>query len=43
MTHVRFSGLFHLEASWAKVSKFCLKSDEGVTTDGARGIIVEVA
>jgi hypothetical protein len=37
-----FSGLLHRKASRARVSQFCLKIGEVATTDGARGIIVEV-
>jgi hypothetical protein len=36
------SGLLHSEASWAMASQFCLKTGEGATMGGARGIIVEV-
>jgi hypothetical protein len=36
-------GLLQCATSWAKVSQFCLKTGEGVTAGGARGIITEVA
>jgi hypothetical protein len=39
----RFSDLFHVEASRIRVSQSALKTGGGVTTDGARGIITEVA
>jgi hypothetical protein len=39
----RSSGLFHMEASLVRVSQSGLKTDEGVTTGGARGTITEVA
>jgi hypothetical protein len=38
----RSGGLLRLEASQARVSRFCLKTGEGATTGGARGIIVEI-
>jgi hypothetical protein len=39
----RSSGLLHLEASQTRVFQFYLKTGEGATADGARGIIMEVA
>jgi hypothetical protein len=39
----RSSGLFHVEASPARVFQSGLKTDGGATTGGARGTIVEVA
>jgi hypothetical protein len=39
----RSGGLLHLEASHARVLQSALKTDGGVTTGGARGIIAEVA
>jgi hypothetical protein len=39
----RSSGLFHMEASLARVSQSGLKTGGGATTGGARGTIVEVA
>jgi hypothetical protein len=39
----RSSGLLHLEASWARVSQFCLKTDKVAMADGACGIITDVA
>jgi hypothetical protein len=40
--HVSTSGsLLRPKASQARVSQFCLKIGGGVTTDGARGIIME--
>jgi hypothetical protein len=42
--HVSWSsGLLYLEASWTRVSQFCLETGEGVMTSGAHGIIVKVA
>jgi hypothetical protein len=38
-----FSGLFHVEASLARVSQSGLKTDGDATTGGARGTIAEVA
>jgi hypothetical protein len=35
-------GLLHHEASWARVSQFCLKTGEGVTAGGACGILTKV-
>jgi hypothetical protein len=42
-TRVEISGLLHLEASRARVSQFCLKTDGGAMAGGACGINVEVA
>jgi hypothetical protein len=39
----RFSDLFHMEASRVRVSQSGLKTSGGVTMDGARDIITEVA
>jgi hypothetical protein len=39
----RSSGLLGMEASLARVSQSGLKTDGGVTADGARGTITEVA
>jgi hypothetical protein len=39
----RSSGLVHVEASLARVSQSCLKTDGGATTGGALGTIIEVA
>jgi hypothetical protein len=39
----RSGSLLYLEASHTRVSQSGLKTDEGVTTDSARGIIMEVA
>jgi hypothetical protein len=39
----RSSGFLHVEASLARVSQSGLKTGGGVTADGARGTIVEVA
>jgi hypothetical protein len=39
---LRSGGLFRLEASHARVFQFDLKTGGGITTGGARGIIVEV-
>jgi hypothetical protein len=39
----RSSGLFHVEASLARVSQSDLKTSGGSTTGGARGTIAEVA
>jgi hypothetical protein len=39
----RFGGLYYVEASRARVFQSNIKTDEGATTGGARGIIVEVA
>jgi hypothetical protein len=39
----RSSGLFHEEASLARVSQFGLKTNGGATTGDARGTIMEVA
>jgi hypothetical protein len=38
----RSSGLFHLEASWTRVSQFCLKTGGGATAGGECGIITDV-
>jgi hypothetical protein len=44
MTHaLRSSGLLHLEASWARVSQFCLKTGRGAMVGAACGVITEVA
>jgi hypothetical protein len=40
---LRYSSLLCLEASRARVSRFCLKTDGGEMAGGARGIITEVA
>jgi hypothetical protein len=37
------SGLFHVEASLARVSQSDLKPDGGTIMSGARGIIAEIA
>jgi hypothetical protein len=39
----RSSGLFHVEASLARVSQSGLKTARGTTMSGARGTITEVA
>jgi hypothetical protein len=39
----RSSGLLHMEASRARVFQSGLKTGGGVTPDGARGTITEVA
>jgi hypothetical protein len=39
----RSSGLFHVEASLARVSQSGLKTGGGTTAGGARGTITEVA
>jgi hypothetical protein len=39
----RYSGLFHMETSLARVSQSGLKTDGGATVGGARGTITEVA
>jgi hypothetical protein len=39
----RSSGLFHVEASLARVFQSGLKTGRGATTDGARGTIMKVA
>jgi hypothetical protein len=39
----RSKSLLGVEASLARVSQSCLKTDGGATTGGARGIITEVA
>jgi hypothetical protein len=39
----RSSDLVHMEASLARVSQSCLKTDGGTTTGGALGTIMEVA
>jgi hypothetical protein len=39
----RSSGLFHVEASLARISQSGLKTAGAVTTGGARGTITEVA
>jgi hypothetical protein len=39
----RFNGLLHVEANLARVSQSGLKTDGGVTMDGARDTIAEVA
>jgi hypothetical protein len=39
----RSTGLFHMEASLARVFQSDLKTDEGATTGGAHGTIAEVA
>jgi hypothetical protein len=39
----RFSDLFHVEASLARVSQSGMKTSEGATMGGARGTITEVA
>jgi hypothetical protein len=38
----RSNSLLQLEASWARVFQFCLKTGDGATMGGACGIIVEV-
>jgi hypothetical protein len=38
----RYSGLFHVEANMARVSRSGLKTDRGVTAGGARGTTAEV-
>jgi hypothetical protein len=40
---LRFSGLHHVEASWARISQSGIKTGGGVMIDGVRGIIMEVA
>jgi hypothetical protein len=40
---LRSSGLFHVEASLARVSQSGLKTGGGTMTGGARGTIAEVA
>jgi hypothetical protein len=40
---LRSSGLLHVEASLARVSKTNLKTGRGAMTGGARGTIAEVA
>jgi hypothetical protein len=40
---MRSSALLHVEASMDRVSQSDLKTDGGMTTDGARGTITEVA
>jgi hypothetical protein len=39
----RSSGLFHVEASLARIFQSGLKTDGGATTGGARGTITKVA
>jgi hypothetical protein len=39
----RYSSLFCVEASLARIFQSDLKTSEGATTGGARGTIVEVA
>jgi hypothetical protein len=39
---LRFSGLFHMEASQTRVFQFDLKTDGGVTVGGAHDTIIEV-
>jgi hypothetical protein len=40
---LRSGGLFHLEASRSRIFQSDVKTGGGRTTDGARGIIMEVA
>jgi hypothetical protein len=39
----RSTGLLHMEASWARISQFGLKTGRGATAGGAHGTIMEVA
>jgi hypothetical protein len=39
---LRSSGLIRREASWDRISQSALKTGEGVTASGARGVIVEI-
>jgi hypothetical protein len=40
---LRYSGLFHVEASLARIFQFGFKTNESATTGGARGTTAEVA
>jgi hypothetical protein len=40
---LRYSGLFRVKASWARVSQSGLKTDGCAMTGGARDTIIEVA